>query len=103
MSTFYIYILRCPDTSNVRYVGCTQFPTHREREHCIHAITIPKSPLQVWLKELRSTQKMPVFEIVDSFNANGFNIIERGIESNWIQNYKEQGCDLLNVAWNSRK
>lgn len=31
--TFYVYVLRCPVTDNVRYVGVTRHPKSRESKH----------------------------------------------------------------------
>lgn len=103
MNNYYIYILRCPDTNDIRYVGCTRFPTHRKREHCLHAIKEPKSRLQIWLKGLRDNTKQPIFEIIDTFKAETLAVWERGKEARWIQDYREQGCSLLNVHWNRYK
>lgn len=103
MNTYYIYVLRCPQTNKIRYVGCTQFPAYRQREHCIYAIKEPKTKLQQWLCGLRSQGQKPVFEIVDSFQANILTAWKRGKEATWIQDCREQGCDLLNVAWNRAK
>lgn len=92
----YIYILRCPDTNDVRYVGCTQYPKIRERNHCLHTINEPKTRVQAWLKTLREQGKPPVFEIVES----GYGSWKH--EAEWIAVFNEWGCDLLNVKQNDR-
>lgn len=94
MKIYYVYILRCPDTDAVRYVGCTAFPTKREREHCDYAINNPNTKVRMWLRSLREQGKRPVFEIVES----GYGAFRH--EAEWIGIYNARGCDLLNVKQN---
>jgi len=96
MSIHYIYILRCPDTRAVRYVGITTHPAIREKEHCIYAINKPKTKVQCWLIELRQQNKAPIFEVVESGERMG------GRERMWIYFLHEAGADLLNVHMNKR-
>jgi hypothetical protein len=66
MSIHYIYILRCPQTNEIRYVGCTEHPKIRERNHCRHAVSNPNTRVLMWVKSLREQGMRPVFEIIES-------------------------------------
>jgi predicted GIY-YIG superfamily endonuclease len=94
MSIHYIYILRCPQTNEIRYVGCTEHPKIRERNHCRHAVSNPNTRVLMWVKSLREQGMRPVFEIIESS--------ERAFqhEGDWVRTFRAQGCDLLNVVFN---
>lgn len=94
MKMHYVYVLRCPDTGTVRYVGCTTQPVLRERHHCRHTIYEPKTKAQAWIKQLQEEGKRPVFEIVESGYASFLH------EAEWIRRFKAKGHHLLNVVFN---
>jgi predicted GIY-YIG superfamily endonuclease len=65
-----IYLLRCPITKNIKYVGMTNNIKRRFYEHC--CVKNRKSKLHIeWLKQLRIEKKIPLLEILhDNLDLN---------------------------------
>jgi predicted GIY-YIG superfamily endonuclease len=58
-----IYILRCPITGAVRYVGNTNRPKERYKQH-INDVKPPYTEKKFWLLWLREQGKIPILEVV---------------------------------------
>lgn len=59
-----VYIIKCPDTLLVRYVGMTDDPIMRFRSHRFGR----QSDVSKWIGELFKNGKSPIIEIVKNFN-----------------------------------
>ena len=93
-----IYILRCPISSEIRYVGQTRTSiTKRLGGHIYEATNRRKNKLNHkdnWILKLLKMGHRPIIEILESHKDVELNyILER--EKYWIKNLKSQ-CRLLN-------
>ena len=59
-----VYCFKCPDTNKVMYVGMTKYPYNRYFRHSRYS----KTPLCLWIKELKRNNKEVVFEQIKIFN-----------------------------------
>lgn len=86
----HIYILKNPDTNEVRYVGQTNDIKRRLDRHIQNSRNIrDKRHVSNWIRSLTNKPIMEVVETCDESTRN-----ER--EQYWIDYYKTQGCDLCN-------
>ena len=93
MKTF-IYILKNPDTQEIRYVGKTINVKRRYYQHTNLKIQQKaKTHVSNWLLSLLENNKKPIIEIVEEIDINWE---EREIY--WISFYKQQGYKLCNIA-----
>lgn len=62
-----IYVLRDPETKDVKYVGRSQNPTERFRQHIssAHNPAVVNKGLANWICDLEKKQMRPIFEIID--------------------------------------
>lgn len=65
MKTIFIYILKCPITRNVRYVGSSKNPKTRLSQHLRDAQK-DRTKKQKWILWLASKNEIPVIELVNS-------------------------------------
>ena len=106
MRTTYIYILLCPASQQVRYVGKTVNPRKRYNNHIS-----PDNNYYVsrWIKKLKSKGLKPIFEIIDEITENW-----EFWEQHYISLFKSWGYKLTNltnggegvlgkIAWNKGK
>lgn len=59
---YYLYVLRDPDTNQVRYVGCCEKPKARLRSHATG--TYRPKWVKIWVDALTARGKLPLMEIV---------------------------------------
>jgi len=91
-----IYMLKCPRTQQVRYVGFTT-TTARARllKHVNDAIGGPqKTYRQRWIFSLVSIGLMPIIETIETGSGPGWGDAER----RWIAHYRSQGARLVNAT-----
>lgn len=87
----FIYILRDPDTEEVRYVGQTiqdpkiRFAHHKKMKN--------KSDWYVY-RWWRTLHVDPVLQIIDRVSVGDLN----AVESEWIKFYRQLGCRLTNLT-----
>lgn len=88
MKTTFIYVLKDPETGGIRYVGKTNYPSRRLREHCWKSRN-HFSYLGNWL---RSLAVLPIFEVIDETSQ------EHGaaLEAAYILFFRVSGCRLVN-------
>lgn len=86
----FIYVLKCPITGHVRYVGKTKNPTTRFRKHLTLKRAVPSS---LWIQSLLKKGEKPVFEIIDEISGNDWQERER----KYILLFKSLGARLLNL------
>ncbi len=85
----HIYVLIDPRTEQVRYVGYSNNPQKRLRDHLAERGVTRKKQ---WIRSLRREGLLPLLQVVDSALASA--IARREIE--WIALYKAQGANLVN-------
>lgn len=90
MTTF-IYVLKDPDTEEIRYVGKANDVEERLRTHIVHA-TCEKNHRSCWIRGLLQKGKKPNIEIVDEVVFDEWPMIEAA----YIQFYLENGNRLTN-------
>lgn len=87
--TTFIYVLKEPDTGEIRYVGKSNNPKHRLRHHLRDN---KHNRRTAWIEHLRGKGELPVLEIIDEVPIEHW----QQWEVAWIEYFKEQGCDLVN-------
>lgn len=91
--TTYIYILKCPVSGDVRYVGKTINLKKRFNCHYSPANKKTKTYLWSWVKGLRNKGMKPIMEVIEECGGNW---AER--ERYWISFYKTNGAKLCNLT-----
>jgi hypothetical protein len=103
----YIYVLKDPLSSEVRYVGKTSNPEDRIKRHLSeYSLTDSWTNKNKWILWLKDNGLKPIMEVVeecDFFQINEF-------EKKWILFYKNKGSHLTNMTdggdgfdWTGRK
>src|SRR5215472_11891881 len=89
-----IYVLRCPRTNAIRYVGkTTQIPRNRLRTHIAESqVQSATSARNRWVASLVAIGLRPTIEVVESGSGNAWKDSERW----WIAFYRTQGVELTN-------
>ena len=84
----FIYVLKCPDSGAVRYVGKTNNIKKRMSSHLSTRSRLRSSR---WIQKLIASGKKPVIDVIEET----FDWENR--ERYWIAFYRSSGCDLLNI------
>jgi hypothetical protein len=89
-----IYVLKCPRTRAVRYVGFTsQRPERRLQHHLSDALKSPRENYRhSWIMSLVSIGLMPVMEVIERGTGDGWADVER----RWIASYRARSARLVN-------
>lgn len=89
----YIYILICPLTKQVRYVGKSNDPKRRLKDHMIDFRNRQgEFAKTTWLLDLYTQNLKPDMEIAEEVDMSEW----KEKEKYWIDYYKSMGCDLVN-------
>ena len=92
-----IYILKCPKTKEIKYVGLTRVSLeHRLHLHLkenVKGLTYKTN----WIKSLKQQNLKPIIEEIDS-SSNLEELCKKEIY--WIQYYLQKGCKLTNTITN---
>jgi hypothetical protein len=90
----YFYALKDPFTLKIRYIGQTVAPDNRYRNHIYEAKKNNKNHKERWIIQLLRKNAKPIMEILweDVMSAKEAN----DFETDMIQFYKDEGCDLTN-------
>ena len=90
----YFYALKDPFTLKIRYIGQTVAPDNRYRNHIYEAKKNNKNHKERWIIQLLRKNAKPIMEILweDIMSAKEAN----DFETDMIQFYKDEGCDLTN-------
>jgi hypothetical protein len=91
-STTFIYVLREPDTGEVRYVGKSDRPTERLSRHV--RVKTATNHRETWILSLKSRGLSPRLEIVDEVPRSEW----PSWEAAYIDFFREQGFDLTNAT-----
>ena len=89
--TTYIYVLKCPITNKIKYVGKSNNPKARYRNHLKKAHN-KGTYKRNWINSLKNKGLKPVFEIIDEVNVNEW----KEKEKYYIKYYIDAGCVLVN-------
>ena len=89
----YIYVLICPITKQVRYVGKTNNPDERYRNHLNKAHN-KGTHKRNWINSLKMKDLKPVFEIIDEVDVKDW----KEKEKYYIKYYSDNGFDLVNYT-----
>ncbi len=93
MMKWVIYVLKCPRTQAVRYVGWTKrTPQQRLTCHISEAQKNRNTYKNKWVMSLISIGLRPLIEVIDSGEGDGWG--DREIE--WIARYRAIGAKLTN-------
>ena len=93
MKPWVIYVLKCPRTQAVRYVGKTIKSVElRLREHICAAKRAPGSYKNRWLLSLGSEGLKPTVEVIETGSGDAWIEAER----RWIAYYRARGAALEN-------
>lgn len=89
--TYIIYALIDPRDDSVRYIGLTEYPDIRLKQHVQGDGNIPK---RKWINELNRLGLSPIMQTIETVRtlADAF---ER--EGYWIQYYLSAGARLVNI------
>jgi group I intron endonuclease len=92
MKTF-IYILRCPETNEVRYVGKSNDPKRRIYAHVRKDKTASNHKIN-WIQSLLKRGLRPKLEIIEEVDIENW----RTREKFWIKYFKRIGAKLTNYC-----
>lgn len=93
MSNCYIYILKDPNTNQVRYVGKAKNPKNRYSNH-INKNRDKNTHKRNWINKLRKNNQKPILEVIEKTTNNKWK--ER--EKFWIKYYLDKGNKLVNYT-----
>ena len=88
-----LYVLRCPDTKEVRYVGKANNAQKRLASH-LRDSAMRNTPVYCWIRKLLELGKAPIVECVQVVNASDWQTAEIAL----IAKYRQEGARLLNLA-----
>ncbi len=94
LKTFYLYILKDPNAYEVRYVGMTTNTKTRLNVHIRSARYHTRNPKETWIHSLLLDGQKPTMEVIETCEQGTWAVRERF----WIDFYKQEGCDLTNIA-----
>lgn len=90
----FIYLLKHPQTSEVRYVGRAFNPHARLNGHVSKARCAPDSPVACWVRSLLDRGLRPILRVVDEAGLDDW----QAREQFWIAHHREHGARLLNLT-----
>lgn len=93
MKETYIYVLKDPITNKIRYVGKSNKPEYRFKNH-INNCRDKNTRKRNWINELRKEKIKPILEIIDIVPVEEW----KKYEKIYIKKYIESGCDLVNYT-----
>ena len=86
-----IYTLSCPINGDVRYIGKTNNPEQRLKNHLNKARDY-NTHKRNWINKLRNQGFKPIFTIIDEVPIDNWQYWEKF----YILKFKQLGCDLVN-------
>ena len=90
-----IYVLKCPKSMEIRYVGWTTIPLHKRLQKHIYRARCEQSTYRTrWINSLLNSSLLPIIEEIESGQGEGWSAAER----RWIAYYRNQGTRLVNTT-----
>lgn len=93
-STTLIYVLKDPDTLEIRYVGKTVSSLITRLGQHIYDSKKSKNHRAYWIKKIIDSGKIPIIEQIDSCSWKD----SAGMETFYIQKYRSEGYNLINAT-----
>lgn len=90
MKTTFIYSLS--DSTGVRYIGKSNDPIARLKNHIKESRRRNKYRKDSWIKSLLNSGNLPILNIIEEIEVEDW----KSREAYWINFYKDQGCRLVN-------
>lgn len=91
----FIYVLVCPFTNNIRYVGQTvNKVSKRLSKHVSEAINKNRTHKESWILSLYNRNTRPIIEVIDEVKLEEIDFWER----HYISLYRSWGFSLLNLT-----
>lgn len=90
----YIYVLRDPETDEIRYVGKA---VDIERRMYVHLTDATDTHKARWIQTLKARGLKPRVDVVDTI-LGGEEGVWQEREKYWISYFREMGCDLTNTT-----
>ena len=94
LKSYHLYILKDPNTYEVRYVGMTTNPKTRLSVHIRGSKYHTRNPKETWIHGLLLNGQKPIMEVIETCQQGTWEVRERF----WIDFYKQEGYDLTNLA-----
>jgi len=91
--TTFIYALADPETRRVRYIGKSDDPIRRVRQHARDGGVTNAGKVR-WIADLKARSLTPRLMLLEAVDACAWEEAER----RWIATARGCGCDLLNMA-----
>jgi len=92
LNTTFIYVLKCPLSGEVRYVGKSNNPDERYKDH-LNRSRDGGTYKRNWINSLRKNNLKPIFEIIKEVSVGKWKIWEKY----YIKHYRDKGCKLVNI------
>lgn len=91
--TTFIYVLKDPDTGEIRYVGKANDPRSRLTKH-LSSARFGKNHAANWIRSIVSRGQIPDVQIIDEASLDEW----QSVESAYIEFLKASGCPLVNTT-----
>lgn len=86
----YIYLLKCPLSGEVKYVGKTANPERRYKQH-VKKLDKQMTPKRKWLEMLFAKNLKPIIEVIEKVDGDG-----RDREQFYVTKYKDTVLNIHN-------
>ena len=93
MKTTFIYVLRCPITNDIRYVGKANKPKDRYIKH-LDPKANEGSYKHNWVQSLLKQDLKPILEVIDEVPIEKWHSHEKA----YIKKFLDEGCKLVNCT-----
>jgi Uri superfamily endonuclease len=92
----FIYILKCPKSNEVIYVGATTQPLSQRLSN--HMSDAKKCDYRLY-EYINEAEIVPMIELVAKYEFNEMSELFN-IEAEWIEKFRQSGCPIKNVLRN---
>lgn len=92
--TTFIYVLKCPKTDVVRYVGKANKPKERYSAHMFSGNRTQSSYKRNWIDSLKREGLKPVLEVIKEVPIKEW----KRWEKYYVSYYRDKGCRLTNIT-----
>lgn len=94
MNKTFIYVLKHPETGEVRYVGKAKDPRDRYHSHIHASKSSSKLPVVRWIAKLKQDGLLPIMEMIELTPDENFAKREQA----WVAHYRSKVSSLLNIT-----